>query len=224
MNTLIPELLDIETWIFDLDNTLYHSSINLFDQIDKRMCDYVSKFLEIPASDAYKVQKSFFREHGTTLRGMMECHNMDPKPYLDYVHDINFSNIKVDGVMANALGALPGRKIIFTNATKNYAQRVIKCLQIETHIESIFDIIDAGYIPKPAPKIYSDFISKYNIDPKKAIMVEDMARNLLPAANLGMKTVWVKTGQAWASNGVDLINPDYTTHNLSQWLSMITRN
>jgi putative hydrolase of the HAD superfamily len=224
MNKLAPEFLDIETWIFDLDNTLYHSSINLFDQIDKRMCDYVSKFLEIPASDAYKIQKSFFREHGTTLRGMMECHNMDPKPYLDYVHDIDFSNIKIDGVMANALDRLPGRKIIFTNATKNYAERVLKCLKIEMHIENIFDIIDAGYIPKPAPKIYSDFINKYNINPRKAIMVEDMARNLIPAANLGMKTVWVKTGQAWAHNGVDLINPDYTTDNLSQWLDIITGN
>ena len=89
MNKLSSEFLDIETWVFDLDNTLYHSSINLFDQIDKRMCAYVSKFLKIPASDAYKVQKSFFREYGTTLRGMMECHNMDPGPYLEYVHDID---------------------------------------------------------------------------------------------------------------------------------------
>ena len=91
-------------------------------------------------------------------------------------------------------------------------------------IENIFDIVDAGYIPKPAPEIYSNFINKYNINPRKAIMVEDMARNLIPAANLGMKTVWVKTGQAWAHNGVDLINPDYTTDNLSKWLAVITGN
>ena len=224
MNKLSLEFLDLETWVFDLDNTLYHSSINLFDQIDKRMCDYVSKFLNIPASDAYKVQKSFFREYGTTLRGMMECHNMDPGPYLEYVHDIDLSNVKIDTVMVNALETLPGQKIIFTNATKNYAKRVIKCLGLEPQIENIFDIIDAGYIPKPAPEIYSHFIDKYHINPKKAIMVEDMARNLVPATNLGMKTVWVKTGQPWAHNGIDLIKPDYTTDNLSQWLSMITGN
>ena len=224
MNKLSVEFRDIETWIFDLDNTLYHSSINLFGQIDKRMCDYVSEFLKIPASEAYKVQKSFFREHGTTLRGMMECHNMDPGPYLDYVHDIDFSNIKPDKVMANALDAFPKHKFIFTNATTNYAKRVIKYLEIDRHIENIFDIVDADYIPKPAPEIYSQFIDKFNINPKKAIMVEDMARNLIPAAKLGMKTVWVKTGQTWAHNGIDTIKPDYTTDNLSQWLAMITGN
>ena len=224
MNRLSTEFHDIETWIFDLDNTLYHSSINLFDQIDKRMCDYVSKFLGISASDAYKIQKSFFREYGTTLRGMMECHNMDPEPYLDYVHDIDFTNIKVDHAMAAALDVLPNHKIIFTNATKKYADQVIKCLKIDHHIDNIFDIIDADYNPKPSPEIYLQFIRKFNINPKRAIMVEDMARNLIPAANLGMKTVWVRTGQPWAHNGIDSINPDYITDNLSQWLSMITTN
>ena len=224
MNSLSTEFHGIETWIFDLDNTLYHSSINLFDQIDKRMCDYVSKFLGISASDAYKIQKSFFREYGTTLRGMMECHNMDPGPYLDYVHDIDFTNIKVDHAMAAALDVLPSHKIIFTNATKKYANQVIKFLKIDHHIDNIFDIIDADYNPKPSPEIYLQFIRKFNINPKRAIMVEDMARNLIPAAKLGMKTVWVKTGQPWAHNGIDSIHPDYITDNLSQWLSMITTN
>ena len=158
MNKLSTEFLDIETWIFDLDNTLYHSSINLFDQIDKRMCDYISNFLEISASDAYKIQKSFFREYGTTLRGMMECHNMDPVPYLDYVHDIDFTNIKVDHAMAAALDVLPNHKIIFTNATTKYANRVIKRLEIDHQIESIFDIIDAKF-----GKISSKQTSGYNI-------------------------------------------------------------
>ena len=125
MNKLSPELSNIETWIFDLDNTLYHSSINLFDQIDKRMCSYVSNFLDISTSEAYKVQKSFFREYGTTLRGMMECHNMDPDSYLKYVHDIDFSIVRPDNIMANALNVLPKKKIIFTNATKDYTRKVI---------------------------------------------------------------------------------------------------
>ncbi len=224
MDKLALEFGDIETWIFDLDNTLYHSSINLFSQIDRRMCDYVSKILKISASEAYKVQKSLFREHGTTLRGMMDLYNMDPGPYLDYVHDIDFSFIKPDSVLANSLKAIPAQKIIFTNATASYARQVIKCLQIDNHIENIFDIVDAGYIPKPAPEIYSQFIDKFNINANKAIMVEDMARNLVPAAKLGMKTVWVKTGQTWAHNGIEAIKPDYITDNLSQWLAMITGN
>ena len=222
MDKLSAEFHDIETWIFDLDNTLYHASINLFDQIDKRMCEYVANFLNVPASEAYKIQKHFFREHGTTLRGMMECHNMDPDSYLKYVHDIDFRNIKPDRILANALKTLPKQKIIFTNATKDYANHVIKSLEIDQYIVDIFDIVDANYIPKPAPEIYSQFINKFDINPKKAIMVEDMARNLIPAASLGMRTVWVKTGQFWAQNGIKDIKPDHTTNDLSKWLAEIT--
>jgi len=215
------DLRDIETWIFDLDNTLYHVSVNLFDQIDRRMCNYVAEFLDIPAAEAYKVQKSFFREHGTTLRGMMECHDMDPDPYLDYVHAIDFSAIKLDEVMAKALDALPGRKIVFTNAATNYARQVTECLGIDHHMEDIFDIVDAGYIPKPAPEVYTQFIEKFDVDPARAVMVEDMARNLAPAAKMGMKTVWVETGRPWAHSEVEEIAPDYTTDNLSSWLAEV---
>jgi putative hydrolase of the HAD superfamily len=215
------DLHNVKTWIFDLDNTLYHASINLFDQIDRRMCDYVSKFLNIPPAEAYKVQKGFFREYGTTLRGMMECHKMDPKPYLDYVHAIDVSKIKADHIMDQALDILPGRKIIFTNATKHYAYNIIKCLGIARHIEDIFDIVDANYIPKPVPEVYSQFIKKFNVDPSSAVMVEDMAKNLVPPANMGMKTVWVKTDRPWAQNSTQAITPDYTTTNLSQWLAEI---
>ena len=222
MDKLSAEFHDIETWIFDLDNTLYHASINLFDQIDKRMCEYVANFLNVPASEAYKIQKHFFREHGTTLRGMMECHNMDPDSYLKYVHDIDFRAIKPDRILANALKTLPKQKIIFTNATKDYANHVIKSLEIDQYIVDIFDIVDANYIPKPAPEIYSQFINKFDINPKKAIMVEDMARNLIPAASLGMRTVWVKSGQFWGQNGIKDIKPDHTTNDLSKWLADIT--
>ncbi len=221
MNSLPADLQEINTWVFDLDNTLYHSSVNLFDQIDKRMCDYVSNFLNIPSADAYKIQKRFFREYGTTLRGLMECYNMDPGPYLDYVHSIDFSKIKADTIMLKALNLLPGAKIIFTNATSNYAKHVVKRLTIEDQIESIFDIVDAAYIPKPDPDVYLKFIEKFNIDPARSIMFEDMARNLEPAANLGMKTVWIQTGHPWAQTGVDTIEPDYTTKNLSHWLGQI---
>ena len=213
------ELRDIETWIFDLDNTLYHVSANLFDQIDRRMCNYVAEFLNIPAAEAYKVQKSFFREHGTTLRGMMECHDMDPGPYLDYVHEIDFSPIETDEVMAKALAALPGRKIVFTNAATDYALKVIERLGVDHHMEDVFDIVDAGYIPKPAPEVYTQFVEKYDIEPSRAVMVEDMARNLIPAAALGMKTVWVQTDRPWAHSDEEAAEPDFTTDSLSDWLA-----
>mgnify|MGYP001422775601 CR=1 FL=1 len=213
------ELRKIETWIFDLDNTLYHVSANLFDQIDRRMCAYVADYLNIPAAEAYKVQKSFFREHGTTLRGMMNCHDMDPEPYLEYVHEIDFSPIQTDEKLANALAALPGRKFVFTNAATKYAGRVLERLGIAQHIEDVFDIVDAGYIPKPDPVVYAQFVDKYDIDPAGAVMVEDIARNLMPAAELGMKTVWVQTDRPWAHSDADLAEPDFTTDNLSTWLS-----
>ena len=215
------ELRDIETWIFDLDNTLYHVSANLFDQIDRRMCNYVDEFLNIPAAEAYKVQKSFFREHGTTLRGMMECHDMDPGPYLDYVHEIDFSPIETDEVMAKALAALPGRKIVFTNAATDYALKVIERLGVDHHMEDVFDIVDAGYIPKPAPEVYTQFVEKYDIEPSRAVMVEDMARNLIPAAALGMKTVWVQTDRPWAHSDEEAAEPDFTTDSLSDWLAEV---
>ena len=215
------DLRDIETWVFDLDNTLYHVSANLFDQIDRRMCSYVADFLNIPAAEAYKVQKSFFREHGTTLRGMMNCHDMDPEPYLDFVHEIDFSPIKVDEMMTKA--PLPGRKIVFTKAATKYAGRVLERLGIAHHMEDVFDIVDAGYIPKPDPAVYAQFVEKYDIDPAGAVMVEDMARNLMPAQELGMKTVWVQTDRPWstmgADNEADAAEPDFTTDNLSKWLS-----
>ena len=215
------ELRDIETWIFDLDNTLYHVSANLFDQIDRRMCNYVAEFLNIPAAEAYKGQKSFFREHGTTLRGMMECHDMDPGPYLDYVHEIDFSPIETDEVMAKALAALPGRKIVFTNAATDYALKVIERLGVDHHMEDVFDIVDAGYIPKPAPEVYTQFVEKYDIEPSRAVMVEDMARNLIPAAALGMKTVWVQTDRPWAHSDEEAAEPDFTTDSLSDWLAEV---
>ena len=213
------DLRDIETWVFDLDNTLYHVSANLFDQIDRRMCSYVADFLNIPAAEAYKVQKSFFREHGTTLRGMMNCHDMDPEPYLDFVHEIDFSPIKVDEMMTKALAALPGRKIVFTNAATKYAGRVLERLGIAHHMEDVFDIVDAGYIPKPDPAVYAQFVEKYDIDPAGAVMVEDMARNLKPAADLGMKTVWLVNDHDWAATGAEEAYVHFIADDVKQFLA-----
>ena len=153
----------------------------------------------------------------------MNCHDMDPEPYLDFVHEIDFSPIKVDEMMTKALAALPGRKIVFTNAATKYAGRVLERLGIAHHMEDVFDIVDAGYIPKPDPAVYAQFVEKYDIDPAGAVMVEDMARNLMPAQELGMKTVWVQTDRPWstmgADNEADAAEPDFTTDNLSKWLS-----
>ena len=217
-------LKNFDNWIFDLDNTLYPVTANLFDQIDRRMCGYIAKFLNVEEAEAYKIQKRYFREHGTSLKGMMENHKMDPTPYLDYVHQIDLSVISPDDQMEKALDKLPGKKIVFTNASFVYAENVLNRLGISHQFEDIFDITAANFLPKPDPIVYRQVVKKYDINPERAVMVEDIARNLRPAADLGMKTVWVKTDRAWAHADMEKINPDFTTDNLTHWLTEVTKN
>ena len=217
-----PRLRDAHYWIFDLDNTLYPVSANLFDQIDKRMCDFIARFLEIDHADAYKVQKRYFRQFGTSLRGMMESHQMPPTPYLDFVHDVDLTVIKKDQQLDDALARLPGRKFVFTNATRDYAARVLDRIGISRHFDDLFAIEEAGYVPKPDPGVYDQAVGRFGVDPTETVMVEDVARNLVPAAALGMTTVWVLTGNQWAHNDGETIEPDHQTDNLSAWLAAVT--
>ena len=217
------KLKNFETWIFDLDNTLYPVSANLFDQIDERMCSYIANFLKTSEPEAHKVQKRYFQKHGTSLRGMMENHKMDPIPYLEYVHKIDLSAIIRDDQMERALDKLPGRKIVFTNAAASYAEKVLERLGIAHHFEDVFDIVAANFIPKPAPLVYQRFVKQYKIDSEKSVMVEDIVRNLKPAADMGMKTVWVETDRAWAHADSETTKPDFTTNNLTSWLTEVTK-
>ena len=215
------DVRDVDHWVFDLDNTLYPASANLFDQIDKKMCAYIADYLGLSHAEAYKVQKSYFREHGTSLRGMMENHHMDPGPYLDYVHEIDLSVIETDRRMNEALDRLPGRKVVFTNAATNYALNVLERLGIAHHFDGVFDIVDADYVPKPEPSVYDTVVERFGIDPTSAVMVEDIARNLRPAADLGMRTVWVMTDRPWAHAEAETANPDFRTTDLSAWLAEV---
>ncbi|NVJ90064.1 MAG: pyrimidine 5'-nucleotidase [Methylocystaceae bacterium] len=211
-------LSKIQSWIFDLDNTLYPSSSNLFAQVDVRMRDFIANYLNVDGDEARKVQKQYFHECGTTLRGLMTHHNMDPEAYLNYVHDIDVSPVLPSPELSDVLSALPGKKYIFTNASVGHAERVMERLGVSTHFEGIFDIVDADYRPKPAPEIYDDFVQKYNIDPSQAIMIEDMARNLKPAADLGMSCLWVETDSDWARTGSDEPYVHHKTDDLVSWL------
>ena len=207
-----------KTWIFDLDNTLYRASTSLFSQVDMRMRDYISINLNLKVEDAYKKQKEYFREYGTTLRGLMTCHDIDPADFLDFVHDINLDILDTDPVLKNALAKLNGRKYVFTNASRGHAERVMARLGIDDQFDDIFDIVDSGYEPKPKPHIYDAFIAKYDFDTTQAIMFEDMARNLIPAAERGMQCVWIETDQAWAQEGYDPAQIQHRTDDLKDWL------
>ena len=209
-------------WIFDLDNTLYPVSANLFDEIDRRMCAFIADYLEIGHAEAYKVQKSYFRAHGTTLKGLMDRHGMEPGPYLEFVHDVDLSCLACDPRLDDALTRLPGRKFVFTNATLTYASRVLEVLGLTHHFEAIYDIECCRYVPKPDPSIYADLIGRYGVRPADTVMVEDVARNLIPAKALGMTTVWVETDRPWARAEAEDAAPDYTTDDLVGFLKEVT--
>ncbi len=190
-----------DTWVFDLDNTLYPASTNLFAHMDVKMGEYVARVEGVDAVTARIIQKRYFYDHGTTLAGLMANHSIDPDHFLDYVHDIDLSGVMPDAELIAAIGKLPGRKLVFTNADAVYGQRVLDRLGLGTAFEAIFDIRDAGYLPKPDLAAYHQFCGNHDVDPTTAIMVEDMARNLVPAKQLGMATVWINNGseQGWGA-------------------------
>jgi len=154
----------IDTWIFDLDNTLYPASCRLFDQIDVRIGAFVSRLLDIDAAEAKRIQKAYFYEYGTTLRGLMSEHQVVPQDFLDYVHDIDHSPVPANQLLDEALHALPGRKLIFTNGTVTHARKVLARIGVTHHFGDIFDIVHSDYIPKPAIGPYRKFIAETGID------------------------------------------------------------
>jgi len=194
-------LVEIETWIFDLDNTLYPASCRLFDQIHARMTLFVADRLELTPEAALTVQKTYFREHGTTLRGLMTVDGIDPADFLAFVHEIDLSCVPQDSALAAALAALPGRKIVHTNGSQRHAERLLDHLGIAASFCGIVDIAAAGYEPKPGLAGYHTLLRRHRVDPEAALMVEDMARNLVPAAALGMTTAWVRNSVDWAAAG-----------------------
>lgn len=219
--TYLSTVRRADCWIFDLDNTLYPSACNLFGQIDLRMRDFIATLLGVSPEEAYKVQKSLFREYGTTMRGLMDTRNVPPRIFLDYVHDIDLSPVPHSPDLDAALSALPGRKAIYTNADSRHAGRVLDRLGVAHHFEVIFDIFDADLVPKPHPKPYDQVVDRLNIDPAKAVMVEDMARNLAPAAALGMTTVWVQTGSDWGKPDAAGDYVHHQTDDLVSWLQAV---
>lgn len=216
-------LLASEDWIFDLDNTLYPQRCNLFAQIDRKMGDFISRFLDIDYDEAKVIQKRYFKDHGTTLNGMMHHHGMDPKDFLDFVHNIDYSPVLRDERLDKALAELPGRKIVFTNGTVAHAEATLAQLGIAHHFDAIFDIVASSYVPKPNPEPYATLVETYDITPSKAVMVEDMAKNLVEPARLGMSTVWVRTTEEWSSMGSEGGHVQHVTDDLSDWLHALVQ-
>lgn len=213
-----PLFAAINDWIFDLDNCLYPASAGLFDLIDQRMGAFIQRLLGVNSSEAKRVQKAHFHEHGTTLAGLMREHRVDPHEFLEDVHAIPLDRVTRDDRLARNLARLPGRKIIFTNADEAYARRVLEALGVSEHFAELHDIHAAELQPKPNEHGYRLLLDRFGIDPGRAAMIEDMAQNLKPAKMLGMTTVWVDNGSERGNHGH---HPDYidlTIADVGEWL------
>ena len=209
-------------WLFDLDNTLYPADSNLFLQIDDRMGSYISEILKVDRHEARVLQKSYYMKYGTTLSGLIQNHGIDADAYLDYVHEIDLSVIDPSPRLDELLKNLPGKKYIFTNGSVAHAENVMARLGISERFVGIQDIKASNYIPKPDPSAYSEIISRFEILPEMSIMLDDIPKNLLPAADLGITTVWVKNAR-WDSYNLEP-HIDFVTENLAEWLSQIPRS
>lgn len=218
-----PELAHIDAWIFDLDNTLYPASADLFGLIDVRMRQYVQRLLGIDEQEAHLVQKRLFREHGTTLSGLMKTHTIDPHEFLAFVHDIEMDALDEDRRLVEAVAKLPGRKLIFTNGDADYAGRVLARLGLSESFEAIHDIHATAYQPKPHVASYESMVKAFGIDPTTSLFVEDMARNLKPAKAIGMTTVWVNNGSELGNHEADAGYIDFEIHDVGHWLDEITQ-
>lgn len=215
---------NVDTWVFDLDNTLYPHHL-LWQQVDDRIRSYVSEFLKVTHDEAFRVQKDYYKRYGTTMRGLMTEHGLNPDDYLDYVHQIDHSPLTPNPALGHAIEQLPGRKLILTNGTTKHADAVLRQLQIHQHFEDVFDIIAAELEPKPSRVTYERFLARHAVDPAKAAMFEDLARNLEVPHALGMTTVLVvPEGQRevfredWELEGRGEPHVDHVTDDLAGFL------
>jgi putative hydrolase of the HAD superfamily len=181
----------VTTWVFDLDNTLYPPHMRLFDQIEVRMTDWVMRALQVDRARADHLRAHYWATYGTTLSGLMTEHGVDPGPYLNEVHDIDFSVLLPDPDLSRAIADLPGRKIVYTNACKPYAEKVIAARGLEGRFDAVYGVEHARFHPKPAAEAFATVFGLDGLDPARAAMFEDDSRNLMVPHDLGMRTVHV---------------------------------
>jgi putative hydrolase of the HAD superfamily len=219
----------VETWVFDLDNTLYPHHLNLWQQVDERIRDYIAGFLNVTHEEAFRVQKDYYRRYGTSMRGLMTEHGMEPDDFLTFVHQIDHSPLAPNPSLGAALERLPGRKLILTNGTRQHADAVVRRLEIHEHFEDVFDIVAAELEPKPQAQTYDRFLARHGVDASRAAMFEDLARNLEIPHALGMTTVLVVPEgtrdvfrEDWELAGRDAPHVDHVTDDLVAFLETLT--
>ena len=218
----------VDTWVFDLDNTLYPHHVNLWQQVDARIGEFIGNYLKVDPAEARRIQKDYYRRYGTSMRGMMTEHGVRADDYLAYVHRIDHSPLEPNPAMGVAIAKLPGRKLILTNGSTDHADKVLTRLGIGSHFEAVFDIIAAELEPKPAPQTYRRFLDRHRVDPARAAMFEDLSRNLVVPHQLGMTTVLVipdgskeVVREDWELEGRDANHVDHVTDDLTGFLAAL---
>lgn len=190
---------DVDVWVFDLDNTLYSPlRSDLMPQMHLRMQEFIMEEFGVDQTEADRRRQFYFEKYGTTLRGLMEHHGMHPEKFLPYCHKLDLTEMAHDTALDAALERLPGRKLVYTNATHAHAEAVMERLGVRRHFEGVFDIADADYHPKPTPASYDVFLKRFGVASDRAAMFEDTAKNLRPAHALGMRTVWMQNDRPGA--------------------------
>ncbi len=217
----MKQLKNIKNILFDCDGVLYNDLKAVFGQVSKRMTNYISKKLNIDIKKAKELQTNYFHKYNTSLNGLMIHHDIPPEDFLKDVHNIDLTFMKKDLFFREVLGSLNLKKFIFTNGSKEHVENIIKHLGIDDLFDGIFDIVDAGFHPKPEAKAFDLMINKFNIDPKETLYIEDIAKNLSIAKNRGSTTAWLINDEYWGKKESDKDFIDYKIENLSLFLKEI---
>ena len=215
----------IDTWIFDLDNTLYSADSGIFQQVHDLMSKFVSKHLNVELKKAKEIQRKYYKQHGTTLRGMMDNHGVDPEYFLKEVHKLDYSIVDSNKKLNEELKKLKGRKIIYTNANLQHTLDVLDRIELSDFFDYIFDIKMANYIPKPDLQPYEQIIKDFNLNPSTSAMFDDIAKNLVPAKKVGFTSIWIDVGYENFSDDIKASKEylDFKTKDLSVFLEKVNR-
>ena len=215
---------NIKNILFDCDGVLYQDLEAVFGQVSKRMTEYISKKLSVNLKEAKELQTNYFHKYNTSLNGLMIHHNIPPREFLDYVHDIDLSFLKKDTVLRSELEGLNYKKFVFTNGSKEHVKNIITHLGIEDQFDDVFDIVDAGFHPKPEAKAFDLMLKKFNIKANESLYIEDIAKNLSIGKKRGAVTAWLINDEYWGKKESDKDYIDYKIENLSLFLKEIRLN
>jgi len=213
-----------QNWIFDLDNTMYDINLGLFKKISNRITDFIMSKYSLDIDQAKKIQKEYYLKYGLTLRGLIVEKKLEPDEFLDYVHDVEHPELKKNDQLISKIRILEGKKIIFTNATSKHAKKILKILELEDDFDQIIDIKDLEYIPKPDKRSYKKLLECLNLNKEnldKTIFFEDTVKNLIPAKELGITTVWMKNSINEKDFKKNFSFIDYSFNNLNEFLDTI---